>query len=97
MVELTFFVVLLLLPINVTPAIAVWFYEKLLFLSSPLLSVFEAVHIVLFIMKASQLVVDRIEEQPNLAKVKHGTITMYNGNMLFMERWELTLNCFFSQ
>jgi ABC-type multidrug transport system permease subunit len=69
MAELVLFVVLLFLPINVTPPIAVWFYEKLLYLSSPLLSVFEAIHIVLVIMKASQMVVDQMEEQPNLVKV----------------------------
>ena len=70
MVELVLFVLLLFLPINVTPAVAVWLYEKLLYLSSPLLSVFEAIHIVLVIMKASQMVVDQIEEQPNFAKVQ---------------------------
>ncbi|CAB4043332.1 predicted protein, partial [Paramuricea clavata] len=68
MAELVLFVVLLFLPINVTPPIAVWSYEKLLYLSSPLLSVFEAIHIVLVIMKASQMVVDQMEEQPNLVK-----------------------------
>ena len=70
MAEVVLFAVLLFLPINVTPALAVWFYEKLLYLSSPLLSVFEAIYIVLIIMTASQMVVDQMDEQPNLAKVK---------------------------
>ena len=76
MAELVLFVLLLFLPINVTPAIAVWLFEKLLYLSSPLLSMFEAVYIVVIIMKASQMVVDQIEERPNLAKVKHGTVAI---------------------
>ncbi|XP_028396389.1 uncharacterized protein LOC114520343 isoform X1 [Dendronephthya gigantea] len=68
MVELVLFISLLFLPINVTPPIAVWFYEKLLYLSSPILSVFEAINIVLIIMKGSQMVVDQIEEHPNVVK-----------------------------
>ena len=69
MAELVLFVVLLFLPISVTPPMAVWLYEKLLYLSSPFLSMFEAIHIVLFIMKASQMVVDQMEENPNVVKV----------------------------
>ena len=69
MVEILLFVVLLFLPVNITPPLAVWLYEKMIYASSPILSMFEAVYIVLLIMQASQMVVDRIEEEPNLSKV----------------------------
>ena len=78
MAELVLFVILLFLPINVTPPLAVWLYEKMLYLSSPFLSVFEAIHVVLVVMKASQMVVDEIEEQPNLVKVVFKMITFEN-------------------
>ena len=78
MVELVLFVILVFLPINVTPPLAVWLYEKLLHLSSPFLSVFEAIHIVLVVMKTSQMVVDQIEEQPTLAKVVLKVISFEN-------------------
>ena len=78
MVELVLFVILLFLPINVTPPLAVWLYEKMLYLSSPFLSVFEAIHVVLVVMKASQMVVDEIEEQPNLMKVVFKMIAFEN-------------------
>ena len=78
MAELVLFVVLLFLPINVTPPLAVWLYEKMLYLSSPFLSVFEAIHVVLVVMKASQMVVDEIEEQPNLVKVVFKIIAFEN-------------------
>ena len=70
MAEVVLFVILLFLPVNITPPIAVWFYEKMLYTSGPILSVFEAIHVVLFIMQASQMVVDRMDEQPNLVKVQ---------------------------
>ena len=78
MAELVLFVILLFLPINVTPPLAVWLYEKMLYLSSPFLSVFEAIHVVLVVMKASQMVVDEIEEQPNLVKVVFKMIAFEN-------------------
>lgn len=81
MVELVLFVILLFLPINVTPPLAVWFYEKMLFLSSPFLSVFEAIHIVLVVMKASQMVVDEIEERPVLVKVAFKIVTFENSTI----------------
>lgn len=70
MIEVVLFGVLLFLPVNITPPVAVWLYEKMLYASSPLLSVFEAIHIVLLITQTSQTVVDRMDEQPNLVKVQ---------------------------
>lgn len=69
MVELVLFIVLLFLPINITPPLAVWMYEKLLYVSSPFLSAFEAIHVVLLIMNTSQKVVNEMEENPFIVKV----------------------------
>ncbi|XP_046840492.1 uncharacterized protein LOC124434647 [Xenia sp. Carnegie-2017] len=68
MVELVLFIVLLFLPINITPPLAVWMYEKLLYISSPFLSAFEAIHVVLLIMNTSQKVVNEMEENPFIVK-----------------------------
>lgn len=69
MVQLVSFILLLFLPINVTPFIAVWFYEKLLLLAEPVFSVAEAILIVLLVMDASQSLVDQIEDNPGFVKV----------------------------
>ncbi|KAK3752722.1 hypothetical protein QZH41_018685, partial [Actinostola sp. cb2023] len=68
MVQLVLLVALLFLPINVTPYLAVWFYEKLLLLAEPILSIIEALQVVMFITYVSQSLVDEIEENPMFVK-----------------------------
>ncbi|XP_031573879.1 uncharacterized protein LOC116307720 [Actinia tenebrosa] len=68
MVQLVLFMLLLFLPINVTPFIAVWFYEKLLLLAEPVFSIVEAVLVVFLVMDGSQSLVDQIEDNPGFVK-----------------------------
>jgi hypothetical protein len=69
MVQLVLLVLLLFLPINVTPFLAVWLYEKFLLLAEPVFSIVEAVQVVLLVMQTSQSIVDEIEEKPGFVKV----------------------------
>jgi len=69
MIQILLLVVLLFVPVNVTPYIAVWVYEKILFLAEPVLSIIEALQVVLFINYISQSLVDEIEESATVIKV----------------------------
>lgn len=69
MVQLVLLLALLFLPINVTPFLAVWIYEKLLYLAEPVLSIIEALQVVLAINYVSQSLVDEMEDSPTFVKV----------------------------
>ena len=69
MLQLALFALLFFLPVNVTPPLVIWIYEKLLSFSEPVVSVIEAVQIVLVVMFISQALVNQIEERPVLIKV----------------------------
>ena len=74
MLHVALFAVLVFLPVNITPWVAVWAYEKLLLVCVPLLSLLEPVIAVLGIMFVSQSLVDEIEERPALVKVERNLI-----------------------
>lgn len=69
MIQIVLLIALLFLPINVTPFIAVWMYENVLFLAEPVLSIIEALQVVLFVNYISQLLVDDMEENSTFVKV----------------------------
>ncbi|XP_071110865.1 uncharacterized protein [Haliotis cracherodii] len=56
-------VLLVFLPINLTPWPIVWLYDKLLWATEPLLLLAEVVLVQNFVMRCSQKVVDKIEDE----------------------------------
>ena len=62
-------VALLSLPMSVTPALVVWIFDKLLWVTEPLWLTAEAVGVVAIIISLSRTLVDRMDERPGTSKV----------------------------
>ncbi|XP_070573242.1 uncharacterized protein [Ptychodera flava] len=60
---------LLALPVNLSPNIIVWLFDKAIWISEPLLLTMEAIQVVRYTMYKSNALVAKLEDEPSLVKL----------------------------
>ena len=75
LLQLAVTVALLSLPLSVTPALVVWIYDKLLWLSEPIWLTVEAVGVVYITVTISRKLVQRMDKRPGTSKVQSGVLS----------------------